>query len=113
MAVVEKLYGSFVMISETANGSVWGFNVFMRKPVRHTSVERDDSRSATKREDYTSLLPVSHMSGRVYGTTHQYNIRKCKEEEWPLEILPVGCLVLWLVVPQLEFLQERTLFVTR
>lgn len=112
VAVVEKLYGSLVMISETAKSSV-SISISVDVCARRTCVERNDAGSATESEDYTSLLQVSHMSDKDYGPTYQYNIRECEEKEWPLEVLPVGRLVLWLIVPQPELLQQRTLFIPR
>lgn len=85
----------------------------MCKSAGRTCVERNDACGAPKGEDYTSLIQVSHMSDEKCRTTYQYNIRECEEEKWPLEVLPVSRFVFRLVVPQLQLLQQRALFIPR
>lgn len=45
--------------------------------------------------------------------TYQDNIRECKEEERPLEVLPICRLIFQLVGPQPEFLHRRAFLVAR
>lgn len=101
------------MISETTRTPV-NISTYLGVSVRLTCVERNDACGAPKGKDYTSLLHVSHVPDKdCSGATYQYNIRECKEEERPLKILPVCRLVLRLIIPQSQLLQELTLFVSR
>jgi hypothetical protein len=45
--------------------------------------------------------------------TYQNNIRESKEEERPLEVLPISRLILRLVVPRPQLLHQRTLLIAR
>lgn len=100
------------MISDT-KGRLVDLSIHTCEAAGRTRVEGNDARGATKGEDYTSLLHVSPVSDEQCSTTYQYNVRECKEEERPFEVLPVSRLVFRLIVPQLQLLQERTVFVPR
>lgn len=57
--------------------------------------------------------PCQRVAIKRLHYTHQHNVREREQEERPLEVLPVSRLVLWVISPELQPLQDSSLLISR
>lgn len=102
VAVVEKLYGSTVMISETMDGQL---QFPLRGVVTDLLVLKVTIPAV---QPNAKMIPACNgcqrgffFNNREGQDTYQDDGRECEQEKWPFEVLPVRRLILWLVVPEL------------